>query len=54
MAFLNEGTFILTSSVQEVKVLSKRNNLQSLGKALVKISIEACTLYETFLLSELA
>ena len=33
--FLNEGTFTLASSVQEVPVLGK--SLQSLGKALVDL-----------------
>ena len=33
--FENEGTFSLTSSVQEVHVIFKWNNLQSLGKVLL-------------------
>ena len=33
--FLNKGTFNLASSVQELPVIFKWNDLQSLGKALV-------------------
>ena len=33
--FWNEGTFSLTSSVQEVYAIFKWNNLQSLGKVLL-------------------
>ena len=32
MTFLNEGTFTLISSVQEVHVIFEQNNLQSLAK----------------------
>ena len=32
LTFWNEGTFFLTSSVHEVHVIFKRNNLESLGK----------------------
>ena len=35
VTFWNEGTFSLTSSVQEVHVIFKWNNLQSLGKVLL-------------------
>ena len=34
VTFWNEGIFSLTSSVQEVHVIFKWNNLQSLGKVL--------------------
>ena len=33
VTFWNEGTFSLASSVQEIHVIIKWNNLQSLGKA---------------------
>ena len=35
VTFWNEGTFSLTSSVQEVHVIFQWNNLQSLGKVLL-------------------
>ena len=35
--FLNEDTFTLASSVQEVPVIFKLTDLQSLGKALVDL-----------------
>ena len=35
VTILNEGTFYLTSSVQNVHVIFKWNNLQSLGKVLL-------------------
>ena len=35
--FWNEGTFSLTSSVQEVHFIFKWNNLQSLGKVLLYV-----------------
>ena len=35
--FWNEGTFSLASSVQEVHVIFKWNNLQSLGKVLLHL-----------------
>ena len=35
VTFLNEGTFSLTLSVQEVHVIFKWNNLQSHGKVLL-------------------
>ena len=35
VTFWNEGTFSLASSVQEVHVIFKCNNLQSLGKVLL-------------------
>ena len=33
VTFLNEGTFTLTSSVQEVKVIFELNKFKNLGKA---------------------
>ena len=35
--FWNEGTFSLTSSVQEVRIIFQWNNLQSLGKVLLHL-----------------
>ena len=37
VTFWNEGTFSLASSVQEVHVIFKWNNLQSLGKVLLHL-----------------
>ena len=53
MTFWNEGTFSLASSVQEVHVIFKWNNLQSLGKVLLHFKKpEFCIPYVS--LSELA
>ena len=53
VTFWNEGTFSLASSVQEVHVIFKWNNLQSLGKVLLHLKKhKVCIPYVT--LSELA
>ena len=44
--FWNEGTFPLTLSVQEVHVIFKWNNLQSLGKVLLEFCIPYVSLSE--------
>ena len=53
VTFLNEGTFSVTSSVQEVHIIFKGNNLQRLGKVLLHIKKHVfCIPYVS--LSELA
>ena len=53
VTFWNEGTFSLTSSMQEVHVIFQWNNLQSLGKVLLHLKKhEFCIPYVS--LSELA
>ena len=47
VTFWNEGTFSLTSSVQEVYVIFKWNNLQSLDKVLLHLK-NINFLYPTF------
>ena len=37
VTFWNEGTFTLASSLQEIPIIFKWNDLQSLGKALVDL-----------------
>ena len=51
--FWNEGTFSLASSVQDVHVIFKWNNLQSLGKVLPHLKKKAWRL-PYISLSELA
>ena len=46
VTFWNEGTFSLTSSVQEVHAISKWNNLQSFGKVLHQFYIPYVLLFE--------
>ena len=40
MTFLNEGTFTLTSSVQDIPVILKWHNFQSLEKALIFMELK--------------
>ena len=46
MTFRNEGTFSLTSSVQDLPVILKLNNFQSLEKALNCFMEQRCLLSE--------
>ena len=51
MWLLNEGTFALASSVHEVPVILKWNDLQS--RQSLGLYIETCILYNQFLLSKI-
>ena len=48
VTFWNEGTFSLTSSGQEVHVIFKRNNLQSLRRVLLHFKKNMNFVYPMF------
>ena len=48
MTFWNEGTFSLTSSMQEVHIIFKLNNLQSLDKVLLHLKKNLNFVYPKF------